>query len=170
MNTNAVAINGNLTEDGSAYLICDPHTPLSAPPHFQLVELSFGDNFVSGMSVPGVMGVIMGRTKHFAFGGTTSYIDNTDIWLEKVNEDLTKYFVDGEWKDIIRRTDRIKVKGGDTIEYELYFTHRGPLISLEMLQMQAHIKLPNMPEKAYFSVGQVDRFNPVDFKETYRLH
>ena len=27
-----------------------------------------------------------------------------------------------------------------------------------------------MPEKAYFSVGQVDRFNPVDFKEKYRLH
>ena len=95
--------------------------------------MSFGDNFISGMSVPGTSGVIMGRTKHYAFGGTTSYIDNTDIWLEKVNDDLTRYFVDGQWKDIISRTEHIKVKGRDTIHHKIYFTHRGPLISLETL-------------------------------------
>ena len=27
-----------------------------------------------------------------------------------------------------------------------------------------------MPEKVYFSVGQVDRLNPVDFHDKYRLH
>ena len=53
----------------------------------------------------------MGRTKHIAVGATTTYTDNVDLWQEEVNDEFTKYKVDGEWKDIIKRVERIKVKG-----------------------------------------------------------
>ena len=95
MNTNAIAIHGNFTEDGSSLLSCDPHVGLSAPPHFSLIEMSFGDNFVSGTTVPGIPGIVMGRTKYIAWGGTTAYSDNVDLWQEKVNDQFTKYEVDG---------------------------------------------------------------------------
>jgi acyl-homoserine lactone acylase PvdQ len=53
MNTNAVAIHGNFTEDGKPFLSCDPHVGLSAPPYFSLVEMSFGDESVQGTISPG---------------------------------------------------------------------------------------------------------------------
>jgi penicillin amidase len=95
MNTNAIAIHGNFTEDGLPYLACDPHMGLSFPPMFNLVEMSFGSDFLIGSTVAGAPGILMGRTKHFAMAGTSSYADNLDLWQEEVNEEYTNYLVDG---------------------------------------------------------------------------
>ena len=46
-------------------------------------------NFLTGTTVPGTPGIIMGRTKYIANGGTTSFSDNIDLWLEKVNDEFT---------------------------------------------------------------------------------
>ena len=95
MNTNAFAIHGNFTEDGLPYLACDPHINLSSPPSFNLVEMSFGNDFLTGATIVGTPGILMGRSKHIAIAGTSSYADNLDLWQEEVNAEFTKYLVDG---------------------------------------------------------------------------
>ncbi len=45
------------------------------------------------------------------WGCTTSRVDSADVWQEKLNEDETKYFTDGEWRDLKVVEEVIKVKG-----------------------------------------------------------
>ena len=42
---------------------------------------------------------------------TNAVSDTTDLWEEEVSEDGTKYLVDGEWRDLIKLREKIKVKG-----------------------------------------------------------
>lgn len=51
-----------------------------------------------------------------------------------MDESLTKYFVDGEWRNFKIVTETIKVKGADDIEFSIRFTHRGPLMVPALMQ------------------------------------
>lgn len=48
---------------------------------------------VSGGTIPGIPGVLSGRTNFASFGATTSYADTADLLVEMINED--KYLYEG---------------------------------------------------------------------------
>ncbi len=60
---------------------------------------------------------------------TNVMVDDIDFYAEKLNEDSTKYLLDGEWKDLLIKIEIIKTKEGETIEKKLRFTHRGPIVN-----------------------------------------
>jgi penicillin G amidase len=64
-----------------------------------------------GASAPGIPLIGIGKSKNISWGQTAPHCDNSDLWQETLNEDLTKYFVDGEWKDLRIVDEIIKVKG-----------------------------------------------------------
>ena len=66
---------------------------------------------MTGGAFPGVPGITIGRTKNFAWGVTAVWADSTDLWEEEINVEFTKYLVDGEWRDLKKITEQIKVKG-----------------------------------------------------------
>ena len=68
-----------------------------------------------GISFPGNPGIVIGRNKNMAWGITVPIVDSSDIWIEVINEDNTQYKVDGEWRDLIKIVEPIKVKGQDEI-------------------------------------------------------
>ena len=82
---------------------------------------------MSGANLPGTPLIGIGRTKNIAWGFTTSRVDTCDLWEEKLNEDGTKYFVDGEWRDLEIKKEIIKIKGKPDKVLEVKKTHRGPL-------------------------------------------
>lgn len=42
----------------------------------------------------------IGRTDTISWALTTPRVDTADVWKEKLNEDETEYFVDGEWRKL----------------------------------------------------------------------
>ena len=133
MASNAWVIHGNHTKSGMPLLASDPHLKNSLPCIWMLNELRWGDRFAVGGTIVGTPSIAVGRTNNFAWGLTTSRIDNIDLWEEEINDDFTKYKVDGEWRQIKKVTESIKVRGGKTIEFEVGFTHRGPIFSLDLM-------------------------------------
>jgi penicillin G amidase len=60
---------------------------------------------------------------------TNVMVDDIDFYVEKLSKDSTQYLLDGEWKDLLIKTEIIKTKEGEEFEKTLRFTHRGPIIN-----------------------------------------
>ena len=67
---------------------------------------------------------------------TNAVSDTTDLWEEEINEEGTKYLVDGQWHDLIKVPEKIKVKGKGIIEFDLAMTHRGVLVGYDTLKFE----------------------------------
>ena len=64
---------------------------------------------------------------------TVALGDSTDLWEEELNEDKTKYKVDGEWRDINVEKYMFYPIGEEPEEYDLLSTHRGALFTYKQL-------------------------------------
>ena len=91
-------------------------------------EIKWGEDYLVGGSVPGAPLVGIGRGRKTSFGQTTPRADNSDLWQETLNEDETKYFVDGNWRDLKISREVIKVKKGKDVDLVIRKTHRGPIL------------------------------------------
>jgi len=103
------------------------------PAPWTMNELVWGENYLIGVSVPGIPSIAIGRNKDLAWAITATLVDNSDLWEEEVNDEGTKYKVDGEWRDIRKITEKIKVKGEPSQKFEVGFTHRGPIMDYDVL-------------------------------------
>lgn len=135
--SNAWVIHGKHTETGLPLLASDPHLKNNMPCDWTPSELRWGDNYLSGATLVGMPGIANGRTKDFAWGITTTRVDSSDLWQEEVNDDFTQYKVDGEWRPIRKVREEIKVKFSETIDFEIGYTHRGPMLKLSLLKSGA---------------------------------
>ena len=85
--SNNFAISGAHTADGRAILADDMHLGLRAPNTWFRARLRYADARapggkvdISGFTLPGVPGVIVGSNGHVAWGFTNSYVDSAD-WM-----------------------------------------------------------------------------------------
>lgn len=77
----------------------DPHLSNGIPTHWLLYNLEFTDGkILSGAQLAGVPAIGIGRSNNITWACTTSRVDTSDVWQEKLNEDETEYYVDGEWR------------------------------------------------------------------------
>ena len=82
------------------------------PTHWLLFNLKLSNGRVfSGGQLVGVPLISIGRSNEITWGCTTARPDTSDIWEEKLNEDETEYFVDGEWRKLDIYEEVIKIKG-----------------------------------------------------------
>lgn len=128
--SNNWAVSGKKSVSGSPLLANDMHLGLFAPGiWYQMHQNVNGKLNVSGLVLPGQPFVIAGHNDSIAWGMTNVMVDDLDFYAEKLNADTTKYLLDGQWKDLLVKAERIKTKEGETIEKKLRFTHRGPIIN-----------------------------------------
>lgn len=128
--SNNWAVSGELSETGKPILSNDMHLGLSSPGIWmQIHQVVPGKLNVTGVVVPGAPFIIAGHNEKIAWGMTNLMVDDVDLYLEQTNENKTKYMVDGQWQDIMTVRETIKVKKEDSVEKELKYTHRGPIIS-----------------------------------------
>lgn len=109
--SNMWVISGEHTTTGKPLLASDPHLTSQIPGFWQLQELIFGERYISGASLPGVPGIVIGRSPDVTWGVTAPTIDNSDLWEEELNEAGTHYLVNGKWRELQIREEAIKVKG-----------------------------------------------------------
>lgn len=130
--SNNWVVSGKKSVTGKPILANDMHLGLNAPGiWYQMHQVAADTGLnVTGVVVPGQPFVIAGHTPYIAWGFTNVMVDDMDFYLEKINPDNPdEYEFNGQWRKMTVKTEKIKVKGGETVEKKIRFTHRGPIIS-----------------------------------------
>jgi penicillin amidase len=133
--SNNFAVSGALTADGRAIVADDMHLGLRAPNIWFRARLRYADPLapggrvdVSGFTLPGLPGVIVGSNGHVAWGFTNSYGDWHDFvrvrWADAAR---TRYASPSGEQPLRVIRERIAVKGGEPVELEVRETLWGPV-------------------------------------------
>ncbi|WP_330969618.1 penicillin acylase family protein, partial [Lysobacter sp. A3-1-A15] len=125
--SNNFAVSGALTSHGGAMVADDMHLGLRAPNIWFRVRLRYPDPGapggrvdVTGFSLPGLPGVVVGSNGHVAWGFTNSYGDWAD-WRREPG-------CATDCPTARTHVERIEVAGGDAVELEVRETDWGPLL------------------------------------------
>jgi penicillin amidase len=129
--SNNWAVSGERSVTGKPILANDMHLGLDSPGiWYQMHQVVEGELNVTGVALAGQPFVVAGHNSFIAWGFTNVMVDNLDFYLEKINpENPRQYELNGEWLDMTVKPVKISVKGGEVVEEELRFTHRGPIVS-----------------------------------------
>ena len=122
-------VAGSHSVTGKPLLANDPHLGYGIPSIWYLAHLSFGAEEVVGGTLTGVPGIIVGRTRHLAWGFTNTGPDTQDLFMEKVNPtNSNEYQTPSGWAHFDVHTETIKVRfGGDTM-IVVRATRHGPVM------------------------------------------
>lgn len=131
--SNNWVISGKRTLDGKAILANDPHLPLTVPGIWYLTNLNSPNGKVSGVTFPGVPGVVLGHNEFIAWGATNLGPDVQDLYVETFNG-KNEYQTATGWKPATKRIEQIKVRTNplkadtQTIDLEVFETENGVVI------------------------------------------
>lgn len=129
--SNNWALSGSLTASGRALVASDPHLPLSAPAVFWPVDLTVSGEeslALSGVSFPGIPGIILGTNGYVAWGATVAGYDVTDVYEETLTEDGQSVLFQGSPVALETIEEVIAIQGRDPYTYSLKLVpHHGPI-------------------------------------------
>lgn len=129
--SNSFALAGHRTANGGALLANDMHLDHGVPNTWYRAALVWPGSQVTGLTLPGTPAVIVGSNGRVAWGFTNAYADTSDIVVVEPNIiDRTLYKRGTANVEFTRRTEIIRVKGGEPVEVEIQSTEWGPVIGL----------------------------------------
>jgi acyl-homoserine lactone acylase PvdQ len=104
------------------------------------IEIQSPTLHIAGIGLAGIPGILIGRNEHHAWSMTSGISDNTDVFIETV-EDTTfgRYLHNDEWLDFEVFTDTIKV-GIQRVEFVHYRTIHGPVFGSDLPRKQVFSK------------------------------
>ncbi|MFQ5702964.1 MAG: penicillin acylase family protein [Gemmatimonadales bacterium] len=130
--SNNWAVAPSRTANGFALLSGDPHLDLTLPSIWYEVHIVVPDELdVYGVTIPGMPGVVIGFNRDIAWSMTNTGADVLDFYDETLDDPETpaRYLLDGEWRDLERRSETYLGRHGEVIAVDtMYFTHRGPVM------------------------------------------
>jgi penicillin amidase len=127
--SNSWVVSSRRSESGKPILANDPHLIYSLPSKWYIVSLASPTLSVSGVTIPGSPGVVIGKNKELAWGLTNLMLDDCDLFIESLDSTQTKYLFNGYYKNLVTKLDTIKVKDSTDVIFEIKHTHRGPIIN-----------------------------------------
>jgi len=131
--SNNWVISGKLTADGKPILANDPHLRPSSPGIWYMTHLTTPTMRVSGVTVPGIPGIILGHNEHIAWGATNVGPDVQDLYIETFNEKGESKTPTG-WKAAEVRKESIAFRPSafspvtETVSLDVHTTRNGPVI------------------------------------------
>jgi len=130
--SNSWAVAGQLSAGGGGMLANDMHLGINLPNTWYRLDLHWprADRAgrATGVSLPGVPGVVAGSNGSIAWGFTNSYGDFADLIELQVNEQGTSYFKDGQWLSFDEEEQLIAIKGQDPLSWKGRRCHWGPVL------------------------------------------
>ena len=131
--SNNWVVSGKRTLDGKPILANDPHLRPSAPSIWYMANLSGKDSRVSGVTLPGVPGIILGHNQNIAWGATNLGPDVQDLYVEEFNG-KNEYKTEKGFEAAEVRTEEIKVRQNllkpdvEIVKFEVVSTDDGVII------------------------------------------
>ena len=129
--SNAWAIAGSRTASGKPLLSNDMHLEYSLPGVWYMTALEAPGIDVSGVSLPGAPGVIVGHNRRIAWGVTNLQFDAQDLFIEKFDDRTGRYLYRGQVEQARAEREIIRVKGQPPVEQVVWVTRHGPLFLSE---------------------------------------
>lgn len=127
--SNAWAAAANRSAAGGALLANDPHLEFTAPTLWYLARLELQSGGVIGATIPGIPTILIGRSDNLGWGITSSYLDDQDVVMERVNPDNNQQYDSGAgWRDFKTRRSIITVKDQEPITITLRWSEAGPIL------------------------------------------
>jgi penicillin amidase len=127
--SNNWVVDGNKSLTGKPIIANDTHLGYRAPGPWFVAVLQEGNKNVSGFTLPGVPGVVIGKNSDISWTVTNIMNDDANFYMEKLDSSKTKYLYDGEWKNLVEKNDTIIVKNEKPIPIVIYSTVHGPIVS-----------------------------------------
>ena len=131
--SNSWVVSGRFTATGKPLLANDPHLDASLPGVWYQMGLhcrTVGPACpydVSGFTLAGVPGVVIGHNQDISWGFTNLDPDVSDLFLEKVRGH--DYYRNGRWLPLREHDEQIKIKGEEPKKISVRSTPHGPLLS-----------------------------------------
>lgn len=138
MGSNGWAVAASRSSTGHALLCNDMHLPLSTPSLWFYNHLRSDDGLhVTGVSLPGTPGVLVGHNGAIAWGITLAFTDCEDLYVEQVDPAQPhRYWYRDQWRDMEVRREEIRVRGRAAPHIEtVHQTCHGPVLSPVLPQM-----------------------------------
>ncbi|HXZ77049.1 MAG TPA: penicillin acylase family protein, partial [Streptosporangiaceae bacterium] len=128
--SNAWAANGPKVAGARSMLAGDPHLPQTVPSIWYQVALSAPGLSVTGVSVPGLPGVLIGHNAHIAWSLTDTQNQATLFYAERTSKSRPgQYFWQGAWRRMRQVHYTIPVRGGPAAQLTVHLTVHGPVMT-----------------------------------------
>ncbi len=128
--SNAWAANGPKVSGAKSMLAGDPHLPQTVPSIWYQVALSAPGLSVTGVSVPGLPGVLIGHNAHIAWSLTDTQNQATLFYAERTSKSRPgQYFWRGAWWRMRQVHYTIPVRGGSAVHLTVDITVHGPVMT-----------------------------------------
>ncbi|MGK7310816.1 MAG: penicillin acylase family protein [Candidatus Longimicrobiales bacterium M2_2A_002] len=136
--SNSWVVDGSRTASGRPIVANDMHLELQAPSLWYLMGLhapatdTLQALDVTGVTIPGAPLVIVGRNRAMAWGMTNAYVDDVDLFIERVDpDDPGRYLTPGGSRPFEVVAESIAVKGRESPDVlEVRRTRHGPVLPL----------------------------------------
>ena len=130
LGSNNWALGGKLTASGKPLLANDPHLGLSAPAIWYFARIDAPGMNVIGATLPGIPGIVLGRTDQYAWSFTNTGPDVQDLYIEQIDPKNPGMYrgPDGPVAFKVRQ-EIIDIKGAPSLTFLVKETRHGPVIS-----------------------------------------
>lgn len=127
--SNAWAAAPLRSANGGTLLANDPHLGFSAPSIWYLARLNLQSGAVTGGTIPGIPAIIIGRSDQLAWGLTSSYLDDQDVYFEELDpQNPERYRTPDGWAEFETRRSIIQVKDAEPVTITLRWSQNGPIL------------------------------------------
>jgi penicillin amidase len=130
--SNAWAVSGAHTANGKPLVSNDMHLEFSLPGVWYMVHLTVKGRRlnVSGVSLPGLPGVVGGHNDRIAWGLTNLGYEVQDLYEERMDARTGQYVFQQHVEQARQERESIQVKGRQPDEVSLWITRHGPAITV----------------------------------------
>jgi penicillin amidase len=123
-------LSPGVTGTGFPILVGQPQMGHTVPSIIMEVALKGGRFDVVGMSFPLWPSIPIGHNHFLAWSHMVGMCDNVDVYQEILNPlNKEEYLFNGKWRKMEKRTEEIKVAGGEAQKVTIYRTVHGPVFS-----------------------------------------
>jgi penicillin amidase len=136
LGSNSWGLAGSRTATGAPLLANDMHLFMTLPSMWYENHLITKDLNVTGVTFPGIPGVVSGHNGHVAWGFTNGYADVQDLYVERLRrtgdrngKSSVQYEYQGQWLEAELIHEEIRVKGGQPTIKQVIITRHGPIIN-----------------------------------------
>src|SRR5262249_44553676 len=128
--SNAWAANGPAVAGAKSMLAGDPHLPQKVPSIWYQAALSAPGLSVTGVTVPGLPGVLLGHNAHIAWSLTDTQNQATLFYAEQTSKSRPgQYFWRGAWRRMRHVPYTIPVRGAPPAHLTVDITVHGPVMT-----------------------------------------
>ena len=121
MGSYAWVLSGKKTASGRATIYSGPQMGFDTPAICQEGSIASAGLNISGMSIPGLPGIVIGRTPHHAWSMQVGHAHTVDYYIEPPPGMVDNYYTS--------RTETINVAGMSPVTITVYRTPHGPVVN-----------------------------------------